>query len=153
MNKNAPERCPDMTKISHEIRINASMADVFKTISTIDGLKGWYTTRIEGDMVPGKSIKVHADGRPSFCWRISELRPPTATRWECVEGPGTAPGATVTFRLSTKDSRTKVQLDYEGLPEDNPAFLTCNTLWGVMLGHLKQYAETGKPSPAFTDIL
>jgi uncharacterized protein YndB with AHSA1/START domain len=142
-----------MTKISHEIRVNASMADVFKTISTTDGLKGWYTTRTEGDIVLGKSIKVHADGRPSFCWRISELRPPTATKWECVEGPGAAPGATVTFRLSAKDSRTQVRLDYEGLPEDDSAFVTCNTLWGIMLGHLKQYAETGKPSPAFTDFL
>jgi hypothetical protein len=110
-----------MTKISHEIRVNASMADVFKTISTTDGLKGWYTTRTEGDIVLGKSIKVHADGRPSFCWRISELRPPTATKWECVEGPGAAPGATVTFRLSAKHSRTQVRLDYEGLPEDDSA--------------------------------
>ena len=142
-----------MTKISHEIRINASMADVFKTLSTIDGLMGWYTTRIEGDIAPGESIKVHADGRPSFCWKISELTPPTATKWQCVEGPGTAPGATVTFRLSTKDSRTQVQLDYEGISEDNPAFATCNTLWGVMLGHLKRYAETGKASPAFPDNL
>ena len=142
-----------MTKISHEIRINAPTADVFRMVSTIDGLKGWYTTRIEGDMASRKTIRVHADGRPSFCWRISELHPPTVSRWECVEGPGTAPGATVTFRLSAKDDRTQVQLDYEGLPEDNPAFLTCNTLWGAMLSHLKKYAETGEPSPAFPDLL
>jgi uncharacterized protein YndB with AHSA1/START domain len=142
-----------MTRISHEIRISASLADVFKTISTIDGLKGWYTTRVEGEMAAGKAIRVHADGRPPFSWRISELRPPTGTTWECIEGPGTAPGATATFRLSTKDSRTQVQLDYEGMAEDNPAFATCNTLWGTMLGHLKQYAETGKASPAFADAL
>jgi hypothetical protein len=141
-----------MTKISHEIRINASMTDVFKTISTIDGLKGWYTTRIEGDMASGKSINVHADGRPPFCWRISELQPPTETKWECIEGPGTAPGSTICFRLSVKDSRTQVQLDCEGLREDDRAFATCNTLLGVMLGHLKQYVETETPSPAFTDL-
>jgi len=141
-----------MTNISHEIRIDASMADVFKTISTIDGMRGWYTTRIEGDTALGDLVKVHADGRPSFCWRISELHPPTDTKWECVEGPGTAPGATVTFRLSDKNSRTQVNLAYEGLREDDPAFATCNTLWGAMLGHLKRYAETGQPSPVFKDF-
>jgi hypothetical protein len=129
------------------------MADVFKTISTIDGLKGWYTTRIEGDIALGGSIKVHADGRPSFCWTISELDSPTGTKWECVEGPGTAPGATVTFRLSAKDSRTQVNLTYQGLREDDPALATCNTLWGAMLGHLKHYAETDQPAPVFTDFI
>jgi Polyketide cyclase / dehydrase and lipid transport len=153
MNKIAPGRNSDMTTISHEIRINASMADVFKTISTVDGLKGWYTTRIEGDMVPGKSINVHADGRPSFRWRISELSPQTATKWECVEGPGTASGATVAFRLSTKDSRTQVQLECEGLPEDNlPSLLAtpCGaSCWATLNITLKRV----KPSPAFTDFL
>jgi uncharacterized protein YndB with AHSA1/START domain len=141
-----------MKRISHELRIDAAVADVFKTLSTIDGLRGWYSSRVQGDVAVGGTLKVHADGRPPFSWRISELNSPTATKWDCIEGPGTAPGSTVSFRLSDQDGRTKVQLDFDGLQEDDAAFATCNTLLGVMLGHLKQYAETKVPSPAFADM-
>jgi len=41
--------------------------------------------------------------------------------------PGAASGSTVTFRLSAT---------------------TCNTLWGILMGHLKAYAETSTRFPA-----
>lgn len=27
---------------------------------------------------------------------------------------------------------------------------TCNTMWGTLMLHLKQFVETGKPNPAFS---
>jgi ABC-type phosphate/phosphonate transport system substrate-binding protein len=67
--------------------------------------------------------------------------------WECVEGPGAAAGTTVSFQLSDKgEGRTTVEFDHEGWPEGHSAFATCNTLWGIFMGQLKRYAETGKPA-------
>lgn len=30
------------------------------------------------------------------------------------------------------------------------AFEACNTLWGILMGRLKNYSETGKSHPALT---
>lgn len=49
----------------------------------------------------------------------------------------------------TPDGRTQVDLDHDGFGESDPALAMCNTLWGTLLGHLKDYAETATPSPAF----
>ena len=89
--------------------------------------------------------------REPFRWRFAKLSPNTRVRWECVEGPGAAAGTTVTFRLTeTPEGQTLVECDREGLAGSHEAFTTCNTLWGILMGHLKNYAETAKPAPAFS---
>ena len=63
---------------------------------------------------------------------------------------GAATGSTVTLRLSdTTDGRTQVELDHEGGFEDSDEMAkTCSTLWGILMGQLKAYAETAAPAPA-----
>jgi hypothetical protein len=73
-------------------------------------------------------------GRRPFRWRFAEITPASLARWECVEGPG--------------DS-TVVECDHDGWPEGHDAYITCNTLWGILMGKLKEYAETSTPAPAF----
>jgi uncharacterized protein YndB with AHSA1/START domain len=139
-----------MAKISHKITIQASPDRVFKALSTAEGLKGWYTPQLEGRVGEGKEGVFKFTGHPSFRWRFAEFTPDSRVRWECVEGPGPAAGTTVTFRLrDTGDGRTSVECDHDGWPESDPGFTTCNTLWGILMGHLKNYAETAKAAPAF----
>ncbi len=59
------------------------------------------------------------------------------------------PGSTVTYELSdTGDGRTAVELDHAGWPDDHQALATCNTLWGILLGRLRKYAEPSQPQDA-----
>ena len=51
--------------------------------------------------------------------------------------------------VPTADGRTQVDLDNDGFTETDQAPATCNTLWDILLGHLKNYAETAVTSPAF----
>ena len=89
-------------------------------------------------------------GHEPFRWRFTELSPGSRLRWECTEGPGAAASTTATFSLSqTADGRTQVDIDHDGFRESDPALAACNTLWGILLGHLKNYAETAVTSPAF----
>jgi hypothetical protein len=55
----------------------------------------------------------------------------------------------VTFRLSDSGNGTVVELDHDNWPDGHEAFTTCNTLWGMLMGHLKDYAETAKAAPTF----
>jgi hypothetical protein len=85
----------------------------------------------------------------SFRWKVSALISGSAVSWECISGPGAAAGSTVTFELSdTGDRRTAVELDHAGWPENHQALATCNTLWGILLGQLRMYAETSKRQEA-----
>ena len=138
-----------MAPISHEIRINAPRDRVFEALSTLEGIKGWYTPNLDGTVAEGRTATFRFTGREPFRWRFAELSP-TRVRWECIEGPGAAAGTTVTYRLSeTSDGRTAVTFDHEGWPESHGSFTTCNTLWGMLMGHLKDYVEAAAPAPVF----
>ena len=139
-----------MATLSHEIRIDAPRDRVYEALSTREGLAGWYTATIDGDVVEGGEALFTFEEREPFRWRFVELSPTEGAWWECTAGPGDAKGSTVTFRLSdTSDGRTQVEVDHEGFDGLDGAVKTCNTLWGILRGHLKAYSETTVPSPAF----
>jgi uncharacterized protein YndB with AHSA1/START domain len=139
-----------MMTLSHQIRISAPPDRVYEAISTRDGVAGWFSANLDGTIgVDGEAL-LKATGHEPFRWRFTELSPGSRLRWECTQGPGAAAGTAATFSLSpTADGRTQVDLDHDGFGESDPALATCNTLWGILLGHLKTYAETAVPSPAF----
>jgi uncharacterized protein YndB with AHSA1/START domain len=139
-----------MAMTAHQIRVNATPGQVFDALSTIDGLTAWYTPQIEGTVGKNQEAVFRFQGREPFRWRFTELTPGSLARWQCIEGPGSSPGTLVTFRLTGKDDgSTVVECDHDGWSESDPAYKTCNTLWGILIGHLKDYAESGTPAPAF----
>ncbi len=139
-----------MTKTSHRIRIKAQPDHVYAAIATTDGLKAWFTPDIEGDVAAGKTAWFRHDGRDSFRWKFVDLKPDTLAQWECVEGPGAATGTHVVFRLHGDGQTTIVECDHDAWPDGHGAFDTCNTLWGILMGRLKAYSETGTSQPALS---
>jgi uncharacterized protein YndB with AHSA1/START domain len=137
-----------MAKTSHKIRIKAPQDRIFQAITTAEGLKGWYTPQVEGEVRKGGEAIFRFTSREPFRWKFVELTPNSRARWECVEGPGAAKGTSVTSRLTDSgDGRTVVECDHEGWPEAHEALATCNTFWGILLGHLQKYAETSVVTP------
>jgi uncharacterized protein YndB with AHSA1/START domain len=138
-----------MANITHAIRIRAPQGRVYEALSTSDGLKGWNTPDLEGDVAQGREFTLRFGDGVSFRWKVNKLIDGSAVSWECISGPGASAGSTVTFELSDKgDGRTAVELDHSGWPADHEALATCNTLWGILLGRLKNYAETSQPQEA-----
>ncbi len=139
-----------MAKISHGIRIKASKDKVFAALATTAGLKGWYTPDVEGEVAQGRSITMKFASSEPFSWEIAKLTHPAEVKWTCTAGPDKAAGTLVTFLVSeTGDGRTEVLCDHEGFEATHKAYVTCNTLWGILMGRLKTFVETGKPEPAF----
>ncbi len=146
---NRTERRPIMATISHAIRIRAPRARVYEALTTREGLKGWNTADLEGDVAQGREFTLGYGDGVSFRWRVNELINGSTVSWECISGPGAAAGSTVTYELSdTGDGRTAVELAHTGWPEQHDALATCNTLWGILLGRLRTYAETSQPQEA-----
>ena len=134
-----------MATVSQKITIEAPKDKVYAALTTAEGLQEWFAPKLEGEVDPGKEMTFHFNDGETFRWKTTEASPGSTVRWECLEGPGQAAGTKVIFRLSDKgEGQTTVECDHEGWPEDHEVIKTCNTLWGISMGHLKTYAEGGK---------
>ena len=140
-----------MATHSHRILINAPKGEVFNAITTEEGLQGWYTPTTEGGAGHGEQIKLHFKSKEGpFHWKIQVTKPGSDVRWECLEGPGNAAGTTAKFHLVEKGlGSTFVDLDHDGQDESDDKLRVCNTMWGVLMFHLKNFTETKRSEPAF----
>jgi uncharacterized protein YndB with AHSA1/START domain len=139
-----------MAEIHHELKLKAPPERVFEALTSAQGLKAWHSPQVEGDGAPGHAWRFTFTGRPTFRWQVTASAAPEHVAWRCVEGPGDSVGTTVSFHLSKADEdRTLVELVHAGWPGTHGNFRKCNTYWGVLLHHLRQYVETGTPCPAF----
>jgi uncharacterized protein YndB with AHSA1/START domain len=136
--------------LKHEILISADPKKVRDAISTAEGLRGWNTPHVAGTGAPGTIWNLQYTGRPEFSWRI-ERDDAEAILWTCISGPGDAAGTTATFTLSpVEGGRTRVQVTHGGWPHDEANFVKCNTIWGGLVHHLRDYVESGKPDPTYS---
>ncbi|MCB4771328.1 SRPBCC domain-containing protein [Ancylobacter sp. Lp-2] len=136
--------------LKHEIFISADADKVRKALSTADGLRGWNTPHVEGSGALGTSWTLKYSGRPEFSWRIDQDNPEDIL-WTCTTGPGDAVGTTATFTFAPAEGgRTKVRVTHGGWPHDEANFIKCNTIWGALMDHLREYVETGVSDPAFS---
>jgi uncharacterized protein YndB with AHSA1/START domain len=139
-----------MNKIEHEITIQSNAPAIYQALTTLKGLESWHSAHIAGDFNLNGQFTITHEKHPSFSWKIIGLDPNQRVKWECVKGPGNAPGTRVAFNLATKkDGRVAVECIHDGWPDTNGNFTKCNTLWGMLLDHLKQFVETDKPKPTF----
>jgi uncharacterized protein YndB with AHSA1/START domain len=127
-----------MVAIEHEIKISATPQRIFEALSRRDALSDWYAGRVAGD---GKEWRLeHSDG-PTFRWKVIEAVSPRRIVWQCVEGPGDSVGTQASFTLLPQDAgRTLVEFAHSGWPGTHGNYRKCNTLWAILLHHLKEYA-------------
>ena len=59
--------------------------------------------------------------------------------------------ASVSFTFGkTPHGRVQLAFAHSGWPHQQGNFEKCNALWGMMLHHLRGYAEHGKTAPAYS---
>jgi uncharacterized protein YndB with AHSA1/START domain len=139
-----------LVDIDQEIKIKATPERVYGALTTAAGIKSWYTPRVVGDGSVTSVWHFSFSGRPEFRWQILGSVPMRHVAWKCVQGPGDSVGTTATFDISpTSDGRTLLEFSHAGWPGTHGNYRKCNTLWGILLHHLRQYAETGKSAPHF----
>ena len=136
--------------LKHEIVISAGQERVREALSTADGLRGWNTAQVAGNGEPGSFWSLKYTGRPDFSWRI-DRDDPHEILWTCTAGPGDAIGTTATFTFTpAADGRTQVRVTHGGWPHDEANFIKCNTIWGALMHHLRDYVESGVSDPAYS---
>jgi uncharacterized protein YndB with AHSA1/START domain len=141
-----------MVDILHKVGIKASTPSaVYKALTTMGGLCGWWTTQTGGDGNVGGIIKFRF-GRGGIDMRVLELVPDKRVEWEVVAGPVEWLGTTVSFNIAQESDWTLLRFKHQGWKEPVDFMHHCSTKWGVFLLSLKSLIETGAGAPAPNEI-
>lgn len=138
-----------MADILHWISVGAAPERVFDAVTTTEGLRGWWTAEAEAEPVEG-SIAAFGffDRAVVFRMRIDELDRPARVRWTCVGDFDEWEGTRLEFELrEAREGTTDVTFTHSGWASTEGYFRQCNTDWGRLMYHLKDYVETGRSAP------
>ncbi len=140
-----------MSDILHRIGAVAAPDEVYRALTTLEGLAGWWTQDVAGDEEVGGVLRFRFP-QGGFDMRVVEKRPARLVRWEVVDGPQEWVGTTVQFELKREDDYTIVLFRHEGWREPVEFMSHCSTKWATFLMSLKNLVETGKGEPAPHDV-
>ena len=76
-----------MPDILHKVGIkSSSQKDVYKALTTVDGLSAWWTTDTKGKSQVGSVLQFRF-GEGGFDMKVLALRPAKHVLWQVVDGP------------------------------------------------------------------
>ena len=146
-----------MVDILHRIGIKSPATQVYKALTSIEGLAHWWTEETLGDTKLGGKIEFSfrtttGELKGKMVMEVLELNASTDVRWRCVDGPAEWIGTDVTFQLSEQDNQTILLFGHRNWREAVEFTSHCSMKWAVFLLSLREYVETGKGRPSPLDL-
>ena len=124
------------------LHINAPQEKVYEAISSLNGMRNWWTVDTSGDDKKGGVLQFRFGGQgPDF--KVIELKPSSSVIWECVGGIPEWIGTQLIFQLDQSEGKTRVRFQHANWKEDSDFFASCAFSWGRYLESLRQYCQTG----------
>jgi uncharacterized protein YndB with AHSA1/START domain len=148
---------PLMPEIMHLIKIRATQDKVYQALSTIEGIRNWWTRDAALDpRVGGSGEFGFYDHRMVIKVKVAELTPPGHVVWDSVSSTGGGfDGTTISFDLKSEEGITSLLFAHRGFKAGGKNIASATTRWGFYLLSLKRYLETGKgtPNPEDTELI
>jgi hypothetical protein len=145
-----------MVDILHRVGIKSSLDEVYKALTTREGLAGWWTNNTQGDGKVGGVLhfRFSAGGADigGFEMKALELHPATHVLWQVVNGPEEWIGTRIRWDLKQDGEYCIVLFKHQGWKEPVEFMHHCSTKWAIFLMSLKSLLETGKGAPSPDDI-
>lgn len=142
-----------MAAILHRIGIKTTSIDqVYRALTTRDGLAGWWTSNTEGEGDQVGSIIKFRFGAGGFDMKVSALTEPTHVVWELADGPEEWMGTTINWELKQDGDYVIVLFKHRDWREEVEFMHHCSTKWAIFLMSLKALIETGKGTPDPFDV-
>jgi len=136
-----------MPDILHRVGINSKPKKVFEALSTIEGLRHWWTIETTGDTKQGGVIDF------GFCeMKVISSKPNTLVKWKCVRGPQDWIGTEVSFQLKHRDRQTFIIFKHAKWKKPVEFMHHCSTKWATFLLSLRDWLERGEGRPAPYDV-
>ncbi len=145
-----------MVDILHRVGIKSSVDDVYKALSTRDGVAGWWTADTRGESKVGENLKLRFTTGGvdigGFDIKVLELDPAKRVVWQVADGPEDWIGSRISFDLKQESEHAIVLFKHQGWKEPSESMHHCSTKWGTFMMSLKSLVETGKGTPSPDDI-
>jgi len=140
-----------MVDILHRVGIKSSLDEVYKALSTREGLAAWWAINTQGESKVGGVLKFRfsAGGVDigGFDMKVLELHPAKRVLWQVVDGPADWIGTKVSFDLKQVGDYAIVLFKHQDWKEPVEFMHHCSTKWATYLMSLKSLVETGKGTP------
>ena len=137
--------------ILHRVGIKASPDEVYKALTTREGLAAWWTNNTQGESKLGGTLKIRFSVGGSeiggFDMKVLELQPAKRVLWQVIDGPPEWIGTKISFDLKKSGDHTIVLFNHQDWKEPVEFMNHCSTKWATYLMSLKSLVETQKGSP------
>jgi uncharacterized protein YndB with AHSA1/START domain len=120
-----------MPDIHHRLRVSAPPADVFRALTSEDGVGAW---------------------REALLIRVVDRQEGARIVWRCEDGPPDWIGTDIGFELQRDGDETIVRFRHGRFREANDAMADCSTAWARTLMSLKSWVETPEPEDVLVGI-
>jgi len=135
-----------MPAIKHLLRIEVQPEKVYQTISTIEGLKEWWTPQVEGSTQEGGEIKF-GFGPEYFKKMLVKQITNEKVVWECQKAVEEWIGTEISFQIESKGDGTILHFSHSNWKDYSRMFSQCSFDWALFLRSLRKYCETGSGQP------
>jgi len=129
----------------HLLKIRVSAERVYEALTTVEGIRKWWTRDAALDPFVGGTGRFHQRDAVTAI-RIDELNPPLRIVWTTVasNAPGGWEGTTISFDLRAEHNGTVLLLTHKGFPRADEEYAAMTMGWACRLVSLHLYLETGR---------
>jgi uncharacterized protein YndB with AHSA1/START domain len=139
---------PDFAR---RVVFNATRERVFDAITTLDGLRGWWTPGVSGSTLAGGTVRFEFAGRDEhIAMRVDIATRPSLLRWHCMVHTSLDEwaGTEVTFELGERSPGIcELSFRHGGLVPALDCYRDCELGWDQFLASLVAYVERGIGMP------
>ena len=137
-----------MPDIFHQFPIFAPAHEVFKAVSTPDGLDAWWTLSSKGEPEAGNIYELFFGEGYDWRARVSTCVPDHVFALSIYDSMPDWENSVVRFKLGPFGSdpdktATEVLFSHTGWPEDNDHYRISSFCWAMYLRLMKKYVEEG----------
>ena len=134
-----------MPKICHLVGFKEAPHVIMDYLTTLDGLKTWWTSTVFGDPRHGGQLEFEFGDAPAIQMRVLEADVNKVV-WQVTSGPYDWMNTELHFTLM-KEDETLLIFQHRGWQDDGFFFHFCSTKWATLLTSLKDAVEKGQGSP------
>lgn len=131
----------------HEVKMKGSPKKVFDSITTKEGLKGWWTSDIDSNNGILNFYFYKRSGM--FRMAIDRVIKNKLVEWTCLGADKEWKGTKIVFEIEHEKNYSILRFTHSGWNSISGYFRRCNTTWGHLMIVLKDYVEGKNPGPYF----
>jgi uncharacterized protein YndB with AHSA1/START domain len=136
-----------MADIRHNLTIKVAHEQVYKAITTKEGLEAWWCKQTTAKPEVG-FVNVFNFGQSTLQMKVTNLVPNQKVNWDCMNTGDEWMGTNVSFELEEKNGNTLLRFAHSNWAAVTDHFASCSYDWAKFLHSLKMLCETGAGNPS-----